>query len=145
MSPVFIENTNKMCHSIDSTSIPAIALNNTQIRTLINIYPPNSNSFPSSSLSQNIPINPFDLRKHHSSTIAAQNLYHHYFSHLLALQNQQQTQQNLDREIKRPTNSKGKRDNSLIRINSYGFCLKNQSSYKNEKQIFRKNVLILLN
>lgn len=108
MSPVFIGNTNKMCQSIDSTSIPAIALNNTQIRTLINIYPPTGNSLPSSLLPQNIPINPFDLRKHHSSTMAAQTLYHHYFSQLLAFQNQHQTQQNLDREIKRTNNSKGK-------------------------------------
>ncbi|CAF0840764.1 unnamed protein product [Adineta steineri] len=80
-----------MCPSSHSSTI---ALNNTQIRTLINIYPPTPTSMPPPPLTQN----PVDLRKHTSSTIATQAFYHFYFPHLLALQNQQQT---IDRGIKR--------------------------------------------
>lgn len=103
MSPVFIGNSNKMCPQLDSSSIPGISLNNTQIRTFINIFPPN----PSLS-SQNFPMNPIDLRKNNPSTIAAHALYQFYFPHLFALQNQQQTHQIIDRGIKRPNTSTGK-------------------------------------
>ena len=108
MSPVFIGNPNKMCLPLDSSSMPAIALNNTQIRTFINIYSPNTNSLPSPLLPQNFAMNPIDLRKHHSSTTAAHALYHHYFSQLIALQNQQQTHQISERGIKRSNISDGK-------------------------------------
>jgi hypothetical protein len=90
-----------MCPSLDSSSMSPISLNNTQIRTFINIYPPNQ----SNPLPQNYIMNPIDLRKHIPSTVAAQALYHFYFPHLLALQNQQQT---IDRGIKRTNNSDGK-------------------------------------
>ncbi|UJR38151.1 hypothetical protein I4U23_030829 [Adineta vaga] len=83
--------------------MPAIALNNTQIRTLINIYPPT----PPLPLPQNF--NPIDLRKHSPSTIAAQTFYHFYFPHLLALQNQSSptisSHQIIDRGIKRSSSS----------------------------------------
>jgi hypothetical protein len=92
-----------MCPSLDSSSMPAISLNNTQIRTFINIYPPNPPPLP-----QHLTMNPIDLRKHIPSTVAAQALYHFYFPHLLALQNQQQTHQLIDRGIKRSSNSDGK-------------------------------------
>jgi len=113
MSPVFIANPNKMCPQLDSSSMPAIALNNTQIRTFINIFPPNGTSLPSP-LPQNLTMNPIDLRKHNPSTIAAHALYHFYFPHLLALQNQQQTHQLNDRGIKRSTISDGKFNIILI-------------------------------
>jgi len=95
MSPVFISNPNRMCPSSRSSSI---ALNNTQIRTFINIYPP---SLPP-------PLPQMDLRKYNPSTIAAQALYHFYFPHLLAGQNQQQTHEIIDRGIKRSNHSDGK-------------------------------------
>jgi hypothetical protein len=97
MSPVFISNPNRMCPSTRSSSI---ALNNTQIRTFINIYPP---SLPPP-LPQNFTVNPIDLRKYN----AAQALYHFYFPHLLTGQNQQQTHEIIDRGIKRSNHSDGK-------------------------------------
>ena len=100
MSPVFIANPTRIPSHFDSSSMPAIALNNTQIRTLINIFPPNPPALPSA-----FPINPMDLRKHPSSTMAAHALYQFYFPHLFALQNQPSTN---DRGIKRPTHSEGK-------------------------------------
>jgi hypothetical protein len=122
--------------------MPAISLNNTQIRTFINIFSPNSTSLPSSFL-QNFPMNPIDLRKHNPSTIAAHALYHFYFPHLLALQNQQQTQQLIDRGIKRSNVSNGKLN--VIDSSIYLFHFKNHYYYKNEKQIHHQNVSILLN
>jgi hypothetical protein len=109
MSPVYISNPNKTYPSLDSSSMPTISLNNTQIRTFINIYPPTSVPIPPSP-PQNFTMGPMDLRKHTSSTVAAQALYHFYFPHLLALQNQQQQQQvhqTINREMKRSNNSDG--------------------------------------
>jgi hypothetical protein len=93
--------------------MPAIALNNTQIRTLINIFPPNGTSLPTS-FPQNLAMNPIDLRKHNPSAIAAHALYHFYFPHLFALQNQQQTHQLNERGIKRSAISDGKSTISIV-------------------------------
>lgn len=87
--------------------MPAIALNNTQIRTLINIFPPNPLTFPPS-FPPNHPVNPIDLRKYPPSNMAAQALYQFYFPHLFALQNQPSAHSLNDRGIKRPTPSEGK-------------------------------------
>ncbi len=134
MSPVFITNPNKICSQLDSSSMPAIALNNTQIRTFINIYPP---SLPP-------PLPQIDLRKYNPSTIAAQAFYHFYFPHLLAGQNQQQTHEIIDRGIKRSNHSDGKFHIYIICLGLF-FYFKNHYHYKNEKQLTNKNVLILLN
>jgi hypothetical protein len=142
MSPVFIANPNKMCPQLDSSSMPGISLNNTQIRTFINIFPPTPTSLPTP-LQQNFPMNPIDLRKHNPSTVAAHALYHFYFPHLFALQNQQQTHQIIDRGIKRSNISDGKFN--VIYSFIYFLHLKNHYYYKNENQIHHKNVSILLN
>lgn len=108
MSPVFIDNTDKICSQVDRASAPTISLHNTQIRTLINIYPPNSTLMPPL-LPQNYTMNPIDLRKHTPSTVAAQAFYHFYFPHLFSLQNQLQSNETIDRGIKRSsTISNGK-------------------------------------
>lgn len=109
MSPVFIASSNKYYSpSLDSSSMPAIALNNAQIRTLINIYPPTSTLIPPV-LPQNFAMHvPNDSRKHNSSAIAAQTLYQLYFPHLLSIQNQQQTSEFMDRGIKRTNIMDGK-------------------------------------
>jgi hypothetical protein len=86
MSSVFLTNPAKMCLRFNTSSLPSISLNNTEIGTLINIYPS----------TQTAPLRSVDL----SSTIAAQAFYH-----LLDLQNHQ----TIDREIKRSTNSPRKR------------------------------------
>lgn len=90
MSPVFYPNP------VCSSSMPALALNNTQIRTLINIYPPQAAALP-------LPMNPIDLRKHSPSALAAQTFYQFYFPQLLALQNQQAA----NRGVKRSSSSAG--------------------------------------
>ena len=86
MSPFFLPNPNKMCHPLESSSMSAISLNNTQIRTFINIYPPAPMPFPSSS-AHNLALGPLDLRKQPPSTVSAQALYHFYFPHLFGPQN----------------------------------------------------------
>ena len=105
MSPVFIANPTRITPQFDSSSMPPIALNNTQIRTLINIFPPNPTS-----LSPSFPPNPIDLRKHHHhpSTMATHALYQFYFPHLFALQNHQPTHPLPDRGVKRSALSEGK-------------------------------------
>ncbi|CAF3543691.1 unnamed protein product [Rotaria socialis] len=102
MSPVFIPNPSKFCATLDSSYMPAISLNNTQIRTLINIYPPPPNSI-ASLVPANFTMNPtIDSRKQQTpTTVAAQALYQFYFPHLFSLQNQQQTHEIIDRGIKR--------------------------------------------
>jgi hypothetical protein len=79
-----------MCLRFNASSIPAISLNNTEIGTLINIYPP----------TQNMSIKPVDLHSYNPSNIAAQAFYH-----LLDFQNHQ----TIEREIKRSNNSPRKR------------------------------------
>jgi hypothetical protein len=86
MSLVFLTNPTKMCLRFDSSSLPSISLNNSEIGTLINIYPP----------TQNIPIRPINLHKYNSSDITTQAFYH-----LLNFQHQQTN----DRGIKRSNNS----------------------------------------
>lgn len=114
MSPVFISNPNRMCHSSHSSPI---ALNNTQIRTFINIYPPT----PPTSIPPPLPI---DLRKHNPSAIAAQALYHFYFPHLFAIQNQQQTHQLIDRGIKRSSNNSDGKFHIIYFLISIHFILR---------------------
>ena len=77
MSPAFLPNPMKMCPSLDSSSSASLAnvsLNNTQIRTFINIFPPTP-----------IPPN-IDPRKYSPSNVSTQALYHYYFPHLFSLQ-----------------------------------------------------------
>jgi len=90
MSPVFLTNSTKMCLRFNASSIPAISLNNTEIGTLINIYPP----------TQNMSIKPVDLHPYNPSNIAAQAFYH-----LFNFQNHQ----TIERGIKRSINSPRKR------------------------------------
>ena len=84
MSPVFVANPSPMS---------SISLNNTQIRTFINIFPPTP--LMSGQSSTNFGLGPVDLRKHPSPSMA---LYQYYFPHLLppSLSN------NPPRELKRP-------------------------------------------
>ncbi len=90
MSPVLRPNSTKMCLRFNTSSIPAISLNNTEIGTLINIYPP----------TQNLSIKPVNLHPYNPANIAAQAFYH-----LLDFQ----THQKIEREIKRSNNSPRKR------------------------------------
>jgi hypothetical protein len=137
MSPVYIANTNnKIYPQLDSSSMPAIALNNTQIRTFINIFPPNGTSLPPP-ISQNLTMNPIDLRKHNPSTIAAHALYHFYFPHLFALQNQQQTHQLNDLGIKRSAISDGKLNISIVYYLSISFK-ESLSTHKRKSNVSQK-------
>jgi hypothetical protein len=135
MSPVFIANPNKMCPQLDSSSMPAISLNNTQIRTFINIFPPTPTSIPPQ-YPPNFTMNPIDLRKHNPSTIAAHALYHFYFPHLFAFQNQQQTHQLIDRGIKRSNSSDGKFNRICFSYSSIG--LESLSTQKRKSIIPQK-------
>ena len=117
MSPVFIANPNKMCPLSDSSSILPVSLNNTQIRTLINIYQPTPAAIPAP-LSQNFTMNPIDLRKHASLTVSNQALYHFYFPHLLSFQNQHQIQRIIDHEMKRSNTLDSKFNTIYFRVHS---------------------------
>jgi hypothetical protein len=88
MSLLLLANPTEMCLRFDSSSLPSISLNNTEIGTLINIYPP----------TQNIPIGPIDLHKYNSAQA---------FYHLLNFQTN-------DRDIKRPNNSESSRKRKMI-------------------------------
>lgn len=140
MSPVFIANPTRIGPQFDSSSMPAIALNNTQIRTLINIFPPNSSTLPPAH-----PSNPMDLRKHHPSTMATHALYQFYFPHLFALQNQQTIHPLVDRGIKRSALSEGRFWLKFILL--FNWCyLKNLLLFINERNPIRhRNVSILQN
>ena len=136
MSPVFIANPNRMCPPLASSSMSSISLNNSQIRTFINIYPPSSVPMPLLP-SPNYPLGPLDLRKHSSSTLSAQALYHYYLPHLLTLPTQQaQTSSNNHHENKRPHNSSGMFDHSAFseNISSLIFLLEESSSLRKRKQ-----------
>ena len=87
MSFLLLTNPTEMCLRFDSSSLPSISLNNTEIGTLINIYPP----------TQNIPIGPIDLHKYTSAQA---------FYHLLNFQTN-------DRETKRPNNSESSRKRKM--------------------------------
>ena len=82
MSPVFIGHPPKMCSALEPSSLSSISLNNTQIRTLINIYPPSQLSTMPITPSQNFLMTPLDLRKHPLGAMSSQALYHYYFSNL---------------------------------------------------------------
>lgn len=83
MSPIFFNNSPKMGLRLNASTV---SLNNTEINTLINIYPPTTN----------ISIKPIDLYSHNSSDITTQTFYH-----LLGLK----TDENHERENKRSNKS----------------------------------------
>ena len=108
MSPFFLPTPNKMCHPLESSSMSAISLNNTQIRTFINIYPPAPMPFPSSS-AHNLALGPLDLRKQPPSAVSAQALYHFYFPHLFGPQNHATSNQTINgRDMKQTHPSSGR-------------------------------------
>lgn len=83
MSPIFFTDSPKIGLRLNASTV---SLNNTEINTLINIYPPTTN----------ISIKPIDLYSHKSSDITTQTFYH-----LLGLK----TDENHERENKRSNKS----------------------------------------